>query len=316
MHILCCTDSNFVIPLGIMMLSVCENNKDQEITFHVIIDDSVTNSQKLEIAENIKQLAIVKFYTIDITTIREHLVVKIENFPISVYYRLLAENVLPKDIDKILYLDADIIVRHNLRELWETNIINHAIGAVVNQSDGLKFWERLNYPVSKGYFNSGVIIINLKYFRKHEIGKALLNFIINNQDALMMPDQDALNFVLKDAKIHLPLRYNVQEGFYRVPPTITDSKELEEAVADPYILHYTKEKPWDSKCNHPLKNIYYFYKQKSIWKDSSFMEHFRHKKLKQPLILRIKIIVARVFTFIKVRRNKTNIIYKNIALKK
>ena len=170
MHILCCTDSNFVIPLGIMMLSVCENNKTQEITFHVIIDESVTNKQKSEIVENIKQLAVIEFYTIDISTIREHLVVKNENLPICVYYRLLIENVLPKDIDKILYLDADIIVRHDLKELWETDISTHALGAVINQSDGMKFWERLQYPKSKGYFNAGVVIINLKYFNNPKIG--------------------------------------------------------------------------------------------------------------------------------------------------
>lgn len=280
MDILCCTDHNFVIPMGVMMHSLCVNNRGNELHFHIFVDSSVTQEQKTEIDAVVNKGDTVNFYTIDVSSIQQYLIVKVSNFPISIYYRLLLADILPESVHKVLYLDADIIVRHDLKELYDTKIDDIALAAVT-ESDGTGGnCERLGYPSELGYFNSGVILFNLDYFRKNNVTEQLINFIKENPEKLGCPDQDTLNFVLRNEKRMLPLKYNVQEGFFRVSPEAVATKEQLSAIQDPYIVHFTtNEKPWKKSCRHPLRHLYYEYRKGTPWAKSTFMEHFRHKRV-------------------------------------
>lgn len=280
MDILCCTDHNFVIPMGVMMHSLCVNNRSNELHFHVFIDDSVTQEQKVEIETVINKGDTVSFYSIDVSSIQQYLIVKVANFPISIYYRLLLADILPETVHKVLYLDADIIVRHDLKELYDINIDDAALAAVTEPDGADGSCKSLGYPSDLGYFNSGVILFNLDYFRKKNITEKLINFIKENPEKLRCPDQDALNFVLRDEKKMLPLKYNVQEGFFRIKPETLNSKEQLSAIQDPNIVHYTtNEKPWKKTCRHPLRNLYYEYRKGTPWAKSTYMEHFHHKRV-------------------------------------
>lgn len=279
MEILCCTDHNFVIPMGVMMHSLCINNANNELHFHVFIDNSVTEKQKDELREVINEGNTLTFYLVDVSAIQKYLIVKVAAFPISIYYRLLLADILPKELHKVLYLDADIIVRHDLSRLWNYDIKDYALAAVEDQSPNYKFWEFLDYPKGKGYFNSGVILFNLDFIRSNKCSQELIDFIKGNPDKLKCPDQDTLNYVFRDRKKLLPLKYNVMEGFYRQPPLQPDSAELEDAIKDPFILHFNGDKPWQKKCHHPLKNLYYEYKEGTPWVHNDFMEHFKHKRV-------------------------------------
>lgn len=277
MNILTCTDSRFIIPTGVMLTSICINNQGEMLHFYVIIDHSVTEKQKKSIKTEIDKYSntTLTFYDINIDDIRNFLIVKRECFPVSIYYRLLLEKILPDDIEKILYFDGDIIVRGNLKELWQTDITNRAVGAIVNQSFSSDFYKRLGYPKGKGYFNSGVLLINLKYWRERKYSVQYLKYIISNPEKLLFPDQDVLNFVLQDEKIFLPERYNVQEIFYRVGREnvpCENSIEIEKAIYNPIVVHYTADKPWFIECKHPLKQLYYQYRSQTQWKNSFSME--------------------------------------------
>lgn len=279
MEILCCTDHNFVIPMGVMMHSLCINNSNNELHFHVFVDNSVTEKQKDELREVINEGNTLTFYLVDVSAIQKYLIVKVANFPIAIYYRLLLSRILPNNIHKILYLDADIIVRHDLSELWDTDITNYALAAVTDQNRIKESCERLGYDSKLGYFNSGVVLFNIDYFRTHNITDELIEFIKFNPEKLLCPDQDALNFVLKDNKLMLPVKYNVQENFYHDPPSLKLTTELRESINDPFILHFsTNYKPWNKKCHHPLRNLYYEYRKGTPWENNTYMEHFHHKR--------------------------------------
>lgn len=280
MNILCCTDHNFVIPMGVMIHSVCTNDDGHNLHFHVFIDDSVTEAQRTELRQVIRPADEIIFYKVDIKNIQKYLVVKVANFPVSIYYRLLLADILPSDLHKILYLDADIVVRHDLSDLWNTDLTGKALAAVSDQYAPDGVCRRLGYPIEKGYFNSGVILFNLDYFRLHGITDKLISFIKTHPEQLGCPDQDTLNAVLHNEKIDLPIIYNVQEGYYRIPPTIVMTEELNKAIHDPYIVHFsTNNKPWNKHCRHPLRNLYYEYRKGTPWENSTFMEHFRHKRV-------------------------------------
>lgn len=315
MDIVSCTDTNFVIPLGVMIHSLCVNNEREKLHFHIIIDDSVTDQQKDELRTVVSVADDIKFYLVDIENIRQYLVVKVENFPVPIYYRLLMAKILPDPIHTVLYLDADIIVRHDLTELWNTPLDNVSVAAIPNQSDCGQYWDRLDYPKEIGYFNSGVLLLNLDYIRSNNLTDVFINYIKDNPQRLLCPDQDVLNYVLKDCKIMLPVRYNSQEGFYREPPekTIGDKQTFESDISDPYIVHYTKEKPWMANCSHPLKNLYYYYKADTIWANNSFMEHFKYKKTDTSFGIRVKLYIAKMMRLLYSQK-KDIIRYKEIHL--
>ncbi len=317
MDIFCCTDTNFVIPLGVMLHSICINDNGNELNFHVIIDSTVTEKQKDELRLVVSRKGDVFFYPINIENLKKYLVVKVENFPIPIYYRLLVANILPKSIHKVLYLDADMIIRRDLGELWNISLHEKAVAAVPNQSDCNHYWERLNYDKSIGYFNSGVMLLNLDFIRKHNLTYKFIEFIKNNPEKLFCPDQDVLNYILRNCKLNLPARFNAQEGFYRIPPekVIGNLNDFYQDISDPLIVHFTKEKPWTKKCKHPLKNVYYYYKSSSPWVDTDYMEHFKYKSVPTSPILKIKILIAKVLDNLKPRKDE-KIVYRKINLER
>lgn len=98
-------------------------------------------------------------------------------------------------------MDGDIIVRNNLNELWNTDIKDYAIGAVPDQSEGLiVFYNRLKYPPRLGYFNSGVLLINLKYWRDNNLTEQFNKFLQTYPERVVFHDQDILKYTLRIRK--------------------------------------------------------------------------------------------------------------------
>jgi lipopolysaccharide biosynthesis glycosyltransferase len=276
MDIVACTDKWFVMPTGVMMYSVCVNNPDVDIDFHVIHDDSVTSKDRRDLEETVtifkgKSIA---FYHVDVT--------KFPSFPNitmgsrvtqAAYYRLILAEMLPKTIVKVLYLDGDIIVRYSLLPLWNIDLKEHPIGVVTDGLEGnLEHYRRLNYSPQLGYFNSGVLLVNLEYWRKHDVVRTFMQIIQEENERLRFWDQDVLNLAFRKNKVVLPMKYNLTSGFLRKIPqwdTCKYKKEVEEARRDPVIVHYTGKKPWDAyqrRPFHPFLSTFYHYQNQTKWK--------------------------------------------------
>ncbi len=290
MDIVVCTDINYIMPCGIMMTSLCENNKDELITFHFIINDTVTPPFKEQLTK------IAKFYSKEIEFITmddnelKGLPIPLKRYTASVYYRMFLAKILPLDIHKVLFLDGDIIIRRSLIPLWETDISDVAIGAIPDMGDAnMEFYNRLQYDSSKGYFNGGVLLINLDYWRTHDVLERLLDYLAKYPSRIVLNDQDVMNVVLQDEKRNLPLKFNMQEGYlYSHNSNFEWGKygdELNEALTTPTIIHYThKIKPWYKECPHPYKDEYLKYKEMTIWKTvplSSYQDITHYNWLKK-----------------------------------
>ena len=187
--IVCSTDTNYVMPTGVMMTSVCENNRDEEITFNVLIDDSITERQKKVLTAVVSRYRgkHVRFYVIDDNAFEAY--PKIGDYSPHItkatYYRLIIEAILPQATDKVLYLDCDIINTAPLSDLWNMDLADHPIAAVsdMDESDKERYkW--LGYPPELGYFNAGVLLINLKYWREHGMAAVFADFMKNHADKI------------------------------------------------------------------------------------------------------------------------------------
>lgn len=280
---------------GIAMLSLCENNKGSDIHFHILHNDNISLNNK----EKFKLLTIKYGNQLDFHPMNEEI---FKRFPIpkahfgnsSMYYRILLPDILPADIHKVIYLDADLIVMGNITELWNANLSGKAIGVIPDMySHLIHNFNRLEYDMEEGYFNSGVLVLNLDYWRANATSVRVVKYIESNGDKLIYCDQDALNYVLRREKVNLPLRFNVQEGFYYKIPYMHRSyfKEMYEAAARPVILHYTGvAKPWHKDCIHPLREVFWQYAKQSPWRNI----HKRYSSKRNMMKSWIKILLAKL----------------------
>lgn len=275
-HIALCTDENYSYPCGVCITSILENNKDKECNIYVL-----TSGLKDCSIKKFKEISKKYNQRIEIIKIDNHLISGLktnDRFPFSIYYRFLLPQLLV-DLDRVLYLDCDIIVTRNLNELWNTDIKEYACGVIEDQmSDCITMHNRISKY--RDYFNSGVLLMNLDYWRRNEISSELINFIYENPSMCLYPDQDALNYVLGDKVLFLKYEYNYQELFYRPKGNLYLHKTkwggLLPEGSVPTVIHYTAEiKPWHKGCSHPYRSLFLMYKMKSPWKKSKLKSKYR-----------------------------------------
>lgn len=142
--------------------------------------------------------------------------------------RLLTEYIaaLP---DKILYLDTDVIANSDISELFNINIDDYEVAGVKDAYG--EIWIR------RDYMNSGVLLINKK--RIAETGLFSRAIELCQKRRMLMPDQSAINFLVKDRLI-LPDEYNEQSGYREG----TKLQHFAKRVRWLPVFHFSNIKPW------------------------------------------------------------------------
>lgn len=274
MNILLSTDNKYLMPTGVLMHSIGENN-GSDVHYHILTDPEFSESSVSSlrrIAERYNNT--IAFYTIT-SDMTKNLPFGREDQPkgvtIATYYRLFISKVLPESVHKIIYLDGDMIVRKSLDDLWNTDLTGYALGAV-HDSDELHHLKRLPYSKDKGYFNAGMLLINLDYWRNGPCFSSFLQCAHDYNDIIIMHDQDILNITFHDQKLWLPMKYNFQSSYvlesswYTCPET--DRKEAQITMFDPAIIHYaSNDKPWKISCFHPHTAVWRYYWKQSEWRN-------------------------------------------------
>lgn len=286
MNVLICLSHNYVMPSGIMLESLFTNNESEVVQIYAIVDEDVTEEDKRTLNDIVQKhhsnRVIFSVFTDSVFNVFP----KIEHARVNrtTYFRLFAATLLPNEVDKILYLDGDIIIMDSLRSLWKLDIDGVAVAGVMDNDQSFTQFNRLHYPSKLGYINNGVLMINLKYWRDHQIERRFVSFIYEHSDWIKWHDQDVLNYVLREEKQLLPLKYNVQHTFYFKPEySLIDYwsvyTELHDALRSPIILHYTSMlKPWYAGCPHPKAQVFLDYKKKTIWADTPLLKAKRTLK--------------------------------------
>ncbi len=271
MNIVCATDNNYVKYCGIMLASLFENNSFEHHTVHLLTEGlSADNRRVLE--EFVCSFnAHFCYYELDSSFVSSCPIKETDHLTIATYYRLFITDILPTNIDKVLYLDCDIIINRSIQELWNTNLSGYAIAAVEELGASAEdVYERLNYDKKYGYFNAGVLLINLAFWREHRMTSLFCNYININRSRLKAHDQDVLNALLHDKCLLLPCKWNVEEAFYHYlfMKRVKQNRELRYALRYPSVLHYTwKPKPWDPMCVHPFRINFFIFQNKTPWRE-------------------------------------------------
>lgn len=194
-----------------------------------------------------------------------------DRIPVTMWYRILLPELLP-DIDRVLYLDADVLVVDSLASLWDTDLSASWVAAVTNVPERhmLDHAAQLGLHGPAAYFNSGVLLFNLAAMRRDARTEALLACALERADRLLWPDQDALNLVLGPRRHALHPRWNVMNSIRRFPwaGELLGESVTQEAIRRPGIVHFEgprENKPWHVLCEHPYRHRYAEHRRNTPW---------------------------------------------------
>lgn len=285
MNIVLATDDLFAQHCAVAMQSVIDHNEDVE--FYILTEGlteenvcrlrSVTGSCPLYVCK-VDSDALKGFPMPDVKT---------EKISIATYYRLFITQLLPASVSKVLYLDCDLVVRGSLCELWETDMTGKALAAVhyPDCPTMTKNCKRLGIApkrpndqttkrLTSGYFNAGVLLMNLDYWRTHDLPQRYFDFIAEGRYPLRQRDQDVLNAVTCAECASLPWKYNVMGNELETIKEIVIGKQLEYVESlekvEPVIVHFSfRLKPWEFGCRNPYKKDYRSTLKRTPWRGAS-----------------------------------------------
>jgi lipopolysaccharide biosynthesis glycosyltransferase len=181
------------------------------------------------------------------------------HFKRATLFRLGLEKLAPSDCNRVLYLDSDTIALRDLKAVWNTDLGDHPIGAVIDAYvDPIAFAKRWDLSPQFKYFNAGVLLIDLARIRSEKLFSAATEFVAKHDRDLPYNDQDALNWALWGRWKNLGASWNVQR--FLSPKEIAGEQTEERRLEGkrPYLVHFIGYvKPWQPNVWHPWSWLYW-----------------------------------------------------------
>lgn len=186
-----------------------------------------------------------------------------KQYPVEMYFRLLAGELLPKSVSRVLYIDPDTLVINPLRELWETDMQGKTFAAcahtgmteLANNINSMRLG-------SEKYYNSGVLLMDLDRARAAITPERLFSYVAEHKHELILPDQDMLNAMFADDILDLPdILWNYDARNYSNYFLRTSGEaDTSWVMAHTAILHFCgRAKPWKPMYRYRFGVLYKHY---------------------------------------------------------
>jgi len=187
----------------------------------------------------------------------------------EMYYRLLASKFLPDNLDKILYLDPDILIINSIEKLYNTELENYLFAAAYHDRVAVKGINKLRLkPYSiEAYYNSGVMLLNLPLQREIINEEEIFEFVEKNKTSLILPDQDVLNALYsKSIKPVDEILYNYDPRYYTYYKLKSNGKyDMDYIIYNTSIIHFCgKQKPWNKGYSGKFHSLYKHYERLAL----------------------------------------------------
>lgn len=287
------SDERFAGVFAVSVLSLFENNQNVDDIIVYLIENGISNESKKRFNAIAEQYG-RKILTVPLLDLKKIIGVDLsipKKYNLANYGRLFIASQLPNDIDKVIYADCDTMFEKSLLELWNTDISEYYIGMA---DDGFSTGYRkiLGIPRDGIYYNSGIMLVNLKMWRETNVEEMFVEYIRQQGGYVPIIDQGVLNATLDGKILHLPLRFNAYSILYafdyaeilrvRKPPYFYSEQEVEAARNAPVMVHFTNNfympiRPWVKGCVHPYAQKYLEYRDKTPWKNDPLWNDDRPK---------------------------------------
>ena len=274
-NICLCADNNVVEYMSALIVFILRNSsQDEEFIFHIITSCiSEENKNYINELKNIKNFQLKYYNPIHREKFERWYSEKTpQKWPVEVFFKLDIPFIL-KDLDKVLYLDCDMIAVNNFKELFDINMDNYTVAAAKDKLISNSHLKKIKLNKSNGYFNSGLLLINIKNFNTLFPNDTFLEKIdkyLNNIKIVEYPEQDIINIIFNNKIKPIDSKYNC------VSAIVKKDKEVQDTI----IAHYTLLKPL-YKNAYPQKNKLYY----AFWKYFIETPYFKNNTSKYVNIL-------------------------------
>jgi lipopolysaccharide biosynthesis glycosyltransferase len=281
-HVVTAADNNFAMPLCVSLFSIVENAMEDTCLHFYILDGGVNDKNKKRLESILRNSN--KSSKININWISQDKDA-VQAFPLhsgmsrATYLRLFLPDYLPSELERVIYLDCDLVLETDLSDLWEVDLNGRVIGAArdlivqtISHSTGVKNFEAYGGTTTSPYFNSGVMLINLNRWREENVTKKSIDYLVQTKENITLHEQEALNAALIDQWEEIDPRWNQQGVVFwlSVLPESEFTNKIKSMYIDlihsPFVIHYvSKSKPWKFNCMHPSTGRFMYYLKRSGW---------------------------------------------------
>ncbi len=225
---------------------------------------------------------------------------------LAAYYRLEIAHLFP-NISRMLYIDSDVIVTGDVSKIFSYDIEKSYFWAISEITLRAYYKDRLWLDQDGIFFNSWVLFLNLEKIRQENFFEKAKQYILVNSEILFDSDQQAMNVIWEKKWLPLPPKYNsLPWNFY------TNSyknlgytqKDFLDAQKKPCIIHFAWEKPWKYFCDHPKKDIYWEYRNQTMFScmQKTPIDNFSFRGL-------WRFIVNKIFMFLMIHLSEKSYFY-------
>lgn len=255
-------NNHFAVLLAALLKSLDLTHKTEEYINLYIVDDKLSGPTRAKLARCICSPEITIIWVKIADAIPKGTLIPMDSssFPISAYLRLFAAYFIKSDVNKVIYLDADMILLEDISMLWNISLQGHAVAAVVDRTGkvsspwgGIKNYKELGLDPEAKYFNSGLLVIDIPKWRELDLTNKILTCISENKQYASFPDQYGLNVVLSNNWLELDPLWNCFP---------MDTAE------NPYLIHFIGRKPIFKKYdyNQAYKEIFFKNLNQTEWR--------------------------------------------------
>lgn len=277
-HIAFICDDKYVMPTIVSIYSLITNKRSDTSYKIYVFADNISNDNRVKLEDtcnyrNVK-LRIIDFSSDNMRYLHKNLNTKNLSASIAALQKFNIAECLP-DIDKVLYLDSDIIVRKDVSEIYDIDISD--VYGAASFDTSIMYSNKTKSINKNSYFNSGVMLLNLKKMRNDKIADKLIKFKESFGDESLM-DQHVFNHVLKGNMKFFTLRYNLlYTNLLRAKSKYSmdqlnrlyhsEYHDIKDIRKKTVIIHFSsKDKPWKF-FDTPLADEWYSYYKRTVYKD-------------------------------------------------
>lgn len=301
-HVVSAADRNYVPHLAAMLQSLFRNEPGASITFHLLHRPDLDR----ECLERVRALCRGHGAACVDVTVPSGRVAEFLNgtrYPEEAWYRIVLPSVLP-DLDRVLWLDADVLVLQSIRPLWDQDLCSSPLAAARNALGPLYRDHPRALGIADGrwrYFNTGVMLLDLRQMRASQAEDRLRKAAAKLRAISRFADQDVFSAVFADTFAELPLSWNVTAGSYIYAAAnvrVHGFREYLRAMSAPKIVHFTLHKPWLYGSSHPYRDQYLEQRRAAGWPPPAHDEDTWKQRLlrRVPMLWRALLATPRLLT--------------------
>lgn len=293
LHIALAADSNYIIPTTVVLQSIFDCHPQTRVTIYLLFLENTLQKKDLDFFTAFTEERNLRFIPLEV---KQNQLAK---FPETRHGKAaLLRLCLPEllsQLDKILYMDGDIVVQDSLMDLYRTDISSYLIAAA-KDTESIYHPDRIRAldinTDSHCYFNTGVVLLNLDKLRTINLFKEATEFVSAHYDIITSPDQDFFNYICQGRTLYIHPRYNMNYNVEKDIAWQTWGKDaVKEAKSSPAIIHYIGSvKPWSVLCVHPQRKRWWRVLKRTTFRNYTLPNANIKNKLRKCYLLITKAI--------------------------